>query len=203
MFGSCPKPASTPRRLAVWIPGSHPGGRRSALARGDHLVALAQSVEASGLSPDQSRFESEEPHHARVAQSVEARGREPRLCRFESDRAYQFAPVAQSGRGAALRTRRFAVRVRAGVPMEGAARWLATGPENQGDRKGQGFDSSAFRQSRARKQTGALRPVAKPDRALGFPFRMRAAPPTPFFQWQETSLVRTQRSFDPTKEHQS
>jgi len=44
--------------------------------------------------------------------------------------------------------------------MEGAARWLATGPENQGDRQGQGFDSSAFRQSGARKQTGALRPVA-------------------------------------------
>jgi hypothetical protein len=100
----------------------------------------------------------------------EARGREPRQCRFESDRAYQFAPVAQSGRGAALRTRRFAVRVRAGVPMEGAARWLATGPENQGDRKGQGFDSSAFRQSGARKQTGALRPVANRIEPSGFRF---------------------------------
>ena len=54
--------------------------------------------------------------------------------------------------------------------MEGAARWLATGPENQGDRKGQGFDSSAFRQSGARKQTGALRPVANRIEPAGFRF---------------------------------
>ena len=54
--------------------------------------------------------------------------------------------------------------------MEGAARWLATGPENQGDRKGQGFDSSAFRQSGARKQTGALRPVANRIEPSGFRF---------------------------------
>jgi hypothetical protein len=87
--------------------------------------------------------------------------------------------------------------------MEGAARWLATGPENQGDRKGQGFDSSAFRQSGARKQTGALRPVANRIEPSGFLFEYGPLRQPPFFQWQETSLVRTQRSFDPSKEHQS
>ena len=57
-----------------------------------------------------------------------------------------------------------------GTNSEGAARWLATGPENQGDRQGQGFDSSAFRQSGARKQTGALRPVANRIEPSGFRF---------------------------------
>ena len=50
-----------------------------------------------------------------------------------------YAPVAQIGRGAWLRTRRLGVRIfPRGTNMESAAKWLATGPENQGFRKDRG-----------------------------------------------------------------
>jgi hypothetical protein len=108
------------RSLTPENPGQHRNGRRGSIPMAEEasLNLVKVSVRIRGAAPC-----------ARKPNRQEAGGREPRQCRFESDRAYQFAPVAQLGRGVALRTRRFSVRIRAGVRSV-PAEWSATSPEN-------------------------------------------------------------------------
>lgn len=85
---------------------------------------------------------------------------------------------------------------------EGAASWLVTGPENQGDRKVRGsIPPPSANPERASRQAHCDRLLTGSSPRVSVSNTGRSA--NPILSMQETSLVRTQRSFDPTKEHQS
>ena len=121
-----------PHRLAVWIPGSHPGGRGSAplgaTIRGSRSIGRSSRLKIAKVSV---RIRGAAPlaYPNRQRKQVESLSSE----RSNRSASTSFAPVAQHGRGAALRTRRFSVRIRAGVPLtEGAGVGSPNGPENRG-----------------------------------------------------------------------
>ena len=83
------------------------------------------------------------------------------------------------------------------------AEWSATGPENQdGCLQGQGVRFLSAPPIVDGAGVGSPSGLLNRSGLTGSEVRCLRCPPASFCQWQATSLVRRQRSFDPTRKHQ-
>ena len=80
--------------------------------------------------------------------------------------------------------------------MEGAAKWLATGPENQGDRKVRGsIPPPSARRAQPVRLPGLPAKQCVPDRVLGSCPRLSAISAA-VAQWSSSALVSRRSRFD-------